>query len=201
MTPVPVVLASASRARARMLRAAGLTFDVVPADIDEDAVRSSLEASGTTDPADIAQILCEAKAAEVSGRRPDDLVIGADQVLDFEGALLTKPASKDAARDQLLNLRGKTHRLISAACCVVSGETVWREATHADLTMRDFSTTFLGGYLAAMGGRITTTVGGYEIEGLGIQLFDRIDGDLFTIQGLPLMPLLAFLFQRGVLTP
>lgn len=185
-----LVLASSSSARAGMLRAAGVEFDTARPAIAEETLRREL---GAAEPAAVAQALADAKALAVAAAEPDALVIGADQVLVLDRMIVTKPADEAAARWQLMRLRGRRHTLISAAACARGGAVVWRASTSAELTMRDFSTDFLDGYLAATGKRVTSTVGGYEIEGLGIQLFSRVAGDLFTIQGLPLLELLECL--------
>ena len=139
-----------------------------------------------------------AKASEVSDRRPGDLVIGADQVLELDGERLTKPADMEAARRQLLALSGRTHQLHSAMAAARGGEIVWQHSETASLTMRKLEPAFVGRYLAAVGADALTSVGAYQIEGRGIQLFERIDGDHSTILGLPLLPLLAFLRGEGI---
>jgi septum formation protein len=183
-----------------MLEAAGLSFEVVPADVDERALgRNLVAASGKADAAAVAIGLARAKAEAVGARRPDALVIGADQVLALGEELFDKPLDLAAARAQLEHLRGKTHRLISAAALVQEGRVVWTHAEDATLTMRRFSPAFLDGYLARSGASLCHIVGAYEIEGMGIQLFERVAGDLFTIIGLPLVPLLAELRARGAI--
>ena len=195
-----LVLASASRARAEVLRNAGVAFDIDPADVDEDAVRSTLTTNrDAVAPSDIAVILAQAKATTVSERHPDALVIGADQVLACDGRIYSKPNDKDAARDQLIELRGKTHVLVSAVACAEAGMVVWYHEEAAHLTMRNFSNTFLGTYLADAGSALTASVGGYQIEGLGVQLFSSIDGDYFTVLGIPLLPLLEYLRTRNMI--
>lgn len=192
-----VLLASASPFRRRLLKAAGVPFRVVPADVDEAPLERSL--AGKVSAAGLAEALAAAKAESVSARLPDDLVIGADQVLAFGEELLGKPADIAAARVQLERLRGSTHRLLSAVVLAQGGRVVWSKVDTATLTMRAFSGAFLDGYLARSGERLLATAGAYEIEGLGIQLFDRVEGDYFTIIGLPLLPLLAELRARGVI--
>lgn len=190
----PLVLASKSEARRRMLEAAGLEFDVVRASIDERAAEAPLlEADLPVD--DIAAVLAEAKALDVSARRPGALVLGCDQILDLDGERLTKPADMDAARRQLLALSGREHALHSAAALARDKETVWRHTATARLQMRKLSPAFVGRYLAAVGERALDSVGAYEIEGPGVQLFEAVEGDLFTVQGLPLLPLLSELRQ------
>ncbi len=194
-----IILASGSSARARMLKDAGIDFEITPAAVDESLIRAEFLSNPSQELVAIAMHLAEAKAQEVSERHPQAMVIGADQILVFEDEILTKPKDLEMARQQLLRLRWNEHQLVSAAACACAGEIEWQSMGTAKLTMRDFSTDFIDQYLAAMGRRVTTTVGGYEIEGLGIQLFSEIRGDLFTIQGLPLLNLLDFLRSRGLI--
>ncbi len=193
----PVVLASASAARAHMLENAGLAVERVPAGIDEDEVKRSFRREGF-DAAGCATALAEAKAARVSERRTGTLVIGADQMLDCAGVWFDKPRDLADARAQLEALRGKRHELVTAAAVVENGAVIWRRVERPRLTMRDLTDRFLDRYLAAAGEQVLGTVGAYEIEGLGVQLFSRIEGDYFAILGLPLLPLLDFLRGRGV---
>lgn len=193
-----LVLASGSPWRAKMLRDAGLEIETDPADIDERAVEAPL-LEADLPPEDIAAILAEAKASEVSERHPGMLVLGADQCLSLDGKLYSKPPSMEAARRNLLELRGRTHVLHSALALVRDGETVWRHVQNASMTMRDFSPEFLGRYLAEIGDMALASVGSYQIEGRGIQLFEAIAGDHFTIVGLPLLPLLKALRAEGIL--
>jgi septum formation protein len=172
-------------------------FDVVKAFVDEDAVKEALVMERAT-PMQIADTLAEMKALKGSQKSPDAFVIGADQVLAFQGKVLSKPASLAEARSQLLSLKGQPHELITASVLAKNGAAIWRHTARARLKMRDFSDQFLDDYLAQMGDRVTQTVGAYEIEGLGVQLFDSIDGDIFSIQGLPLLPLLDILRQHGM---
>lgn len=193
-----VILASGSATRQRLLRAAGVSFEVDVANIDESSVLESLAAEKA--PArDIADVLAELKALKVSSRRPEATVIGADQVLSLGGELFQKPGSMEAARAQLKRLRGATHVLSSAVCAARGGSIVWRFVGEARLTMRDFSDAFLEQYLAEAPADILGSVGAYHVEERGIQLFSRIDGDTFTILGLPLVPLLDFLRTHGML--
>jgi septum formation protein len=192
-----IVLASASRARRALLAAAGVAFTVDPADVDEPALRRSLQAG--TAPAKIAELLARAKAEDVGTRHRDSLVIGADQVLAFGDEILSKPGDAKGARATLRKLRGKTHELISAVAFAEDGKITWAHTATARLTMRDFSEAFLEEYLLRAGDRVGQSVGAYELEGPGVQLFERIEGDYFTILGLPLLPVLAELRARSVI--
>jgi septum formation protein len=194
-----IILASASRTRRAILEAAGLEFEVVSSGIDERGVRDALSAgNGPIDPADLAEVLARAKAEQVSRRNADATVVGADQVLALDGEVLVKAADFDAVRETLLKLRGRTHQLHSAVALADRGEATWTFVDTAHLTMRRFSTAFLGQYLARVGAAAFESVGGYQIEGFGIQLFERIDGDYFTVLGLPLLPLLTELRSRKI---
>lgn len=195
-----LVLASASRARAVLLTNAGLEFEIDPADVDETAIRDSLDTeSEPVAPADVAVMLAQTKAVTVSERKPDALVIGADQVLVLDGEIYAKPENIERARDQLLALRGKTHALISAVAVARNGRVDWYHEQSAQLTMRKFSNTFLGNYLAAVGDDALASVGAYQLEGPGAQLFSAIDGDHFTVLGLPLIALLKHLRTQNIL--
>lgn len=195
-----LVLASASTVRATLLKNAGLAFDIVPADIDEAAIRSILgQGTDPMAPADIAVMLAQAKAVNVSEHHPDALVIGADQILVADGEIYTKPTSKAQARDQLVSLRGKKHSLISAVACAQNGQVDWYHEDTALLSMREFSNEFLGGYLAAVGNDALSSVGAYQLEGPGAQLFSSIDGDYFTVLGLPLITLLGYLRTQNII--
>jgi septum formation protein len=193
-----LVLASGSKIRAELLKNAGLTIDIDPADVDERAVEEPLLKAGFP-PEDLASVLAEAKANEVSARRPNDLVIGADQILAFEGERRTKPEDMEAARRQLLAFSGKTHELLSAVVVSKNGEAVWRHVSTARLTMRNLSPAFVGQYLAEAGDVVLSSVGAYQLESIGLQLFEKIDGDYFTILGLPMLPLLGQLRELGVI--
>ena len=193
-----IVLASGSPWRAKLLRDAGLSVSTEVAEIDERAVDAPLREANLP-PEDIALILAETKATDVSARHPGAIVIGADQVLDFDGEVFFKPETIEQARVNLLALRGQPHHLRSAIVCVRDGQPVWRHVSSATLTMRDFSPAFLGHYLARIGEDALKSVGSYQIEGEGIQLFEKVEGDHFTIIGLPLLPLLAFLREEGVI--
>ena len=192
-----LILASGSRSRRALLENAGLAFDVVPADLDERAAEAPLLKAGAP-PEDVALALAMAKAGMVSDAHPGALVIGADQMLELEGERLNKPEDMDAARLQLLRLSGRTHTLHTAVSCARGGEIVWQHVEPARMTMRKLAPQFIGRYLAAVGPEALTSVGAYQVEGRGIQLFEKIDGDFFAILGLPLLPLLAFLRSEGI---
>lgn len=193
-----LILASASSSRRSLLAAAGLRFSVVPAQVDEDAVKRAARTDGAS-AADTALALADLKAAQVAGRNPAALVIGADQILVCDGAWFDKPADPAAARAQLSTLRGKTHTLATGVVCHHGSTRLWHHLAEPRLTMRSFSDGFLAAYLAVEGESVTTTVGAYRLEGRGVHLFDRVDGDHAAILGLPLLPLLGFLRQHGVL--
>ncbi|MEM6546697.1 MAG: Maf family protein [Pseudomonadota bacterium] len=193
-----LLLASASKARADMLRAAGVAVCIRPAWIDEAAVKSAMRAEAAA-PRDLADTLAELKAARISGSAPGHLVLGADQILVQAGTIFDKPRDALEARKHLKALRGKSHHLISAAVIVIDGVPIWRHIGQAELTMRPFSDAFLDTYLESLGETALQTVGGYHLEGLGAQLFSRVQGDYFTILGLPLLQVLDFLRVRGVI--
>ena len=193
-----LVLASASSVRAQLLQSAGVAFDIFPARIDETAIKQSLLSEGAK-PRDVAETLAERKAILVSSSRPEALVLGADQVVDFHGELLSKSGNMSEARAQLVRLCGRPHRLISAAVLVRDGAVLWRHVDEARLWMRDISDAFLDDYLAREGNAVLSSVGGYRLEDRGVQLFERIEGDYFSILGLPLVPLLTALRDKGVL--
>lgn len=195
-----IVLASGSAARRRMLEQAGVAFAVDKAAVDEDAVKQAMREE-TANPGRVAEVLAELKATRVSARHPGLIVIGSDQMLDCDGQWFDKPEGLPGARAQLQALRGKTHRLTSAVVAVRDGQRLWHHVDSARLTMRRFTDAFLDGYLQRMGEAATTTVGAYQIEGLGAQLFMAVEGDHFTILGMPLLPLLDFLRENGELTP
>ncbi len=188
----PLVLASGSSARADMLRRAGLAFEINPAAVDEDSVKASLKAEGAT-AHELADTLAELKATRISAQSPGAFVIGADQVLVLDDRWFDKPGGREEARKNLQILAGKSHQLVSAAVVVRDGERLWGHADHATLLMRPLTDDFIEGYLDAAGGAVLGSVGCYQLEGLGAQLFQRVDGDYFTILGLPLLPLLDFL--------
>ena len=193
-----LVLASGSPFRRDMLKNAGLSFEVVRPEVDERAVEAAVADSGVT-PADLALILAEAKAVEVSERHPDALVIGCDQTMALEDRIFHKPADMEGARRHLLALSGKTHVLNSAVVLARGGEVIWRHVDKALLTMRLLDPAFIGRHLASVGEKALSSVGAYQIEGEGIQLFERVEGDHFTIVGLPLLPLLAELRKTGAI--
>lgn len=194
-----LILASASQARASLLRAAGIGVAIQPAEVDEDAIKHDLKQQSLK-PTDIAMALAKAKSCAVSKIKSGALVIGADQILVYDGHLYDKPSSMDEARLHLATLRGTTHRLISAVSVSENGVELWSATSHADLTMRNFSDAFLTSYLTGFGEKALTSVGAYHLEGLGAQLFSKIEGDYFTILGLPLLELLDFLRSREILT-
>jgi septum formation protein len=195
----PLILASSSKIRALLLEAAGLAFIVEPPGLDESVMRQAVGGERLLSPSDVAEVLARAKAEAVSDLARPAYVIGADQVLSFGDTVLSKPDSMEAARRQLLDLRGKSHTLHTSVALATNGATVWAETHTATLTMRKLSPEFIGRYLAAAGEEVLSSVGAYQIESLGIQLFDRIEGDYFTILGLPLLPLLAALRREGVI--
>jgi septum formation protein len=193
-----VVLASGSRFRRQMLEAAGLTFDVVTAVVDEAELRARFaRETPPPSPAAVAMRLAEEKARRVARLQPHALVIGADQVLALDGTIYAKPASVVAARAHLRTLRGRRHELPTAAVIVRDEQVLWSGIETPALTMRPFSDLELEAYLTSMGDTVTETVGAYKLEGLGANLMERIEGDYFSIIGLPLLPLLAALRDLG----
>ncbi|MFD1624681.1 Maf family protein [Azospirillum griseum] len=192
-----LVLASGSRTRALMLERVGLRPILDKPLVDEEEVKLAGKAEGVGADA-VAEALAELKAQRVTRRHPGALVIGADQMLECDGVWFDKPTDRESARAQLLALRGKTHQLVSCAVIVRDGERIWHKIDRARLTMRRFSDAFLDGYLDAVGDEVTQSVGAYQLEGLGAQLFQKVEGDFFTILGLPLLPLLGFLRVHGV---
>ena len=194
LRPDPLVLASKSAIRRALLEAAGIPVTVHPADIDEREIEA---AAGMAEPGEVAALLAREKALVVAASLPGRLVIGADQTLALESQRFSKPLDKGAARTQLKTLRSRTHRLYSGIAVAQGGRVLYQHVAIASLTMREFSDSFLDAYIEAAGVAVTQSVGGYQLEGIGIHLFEKIEGDHFTILGLPLLPLLAFLRQEG----
>ena len=189
-----IILASTSPTRQTILTNAGLSFTAAAPGVDEGDL---VARNPSWSPQEVALKLAEAKAADVSRRYPDALVIGADQVLALGNRIYAKPATPQQCRQHLLELRGRTHMLISSVVCARSGETQWFQTAEASLVMRQFSDEFLEQYLGKVGMDCMSSVGGYKIEGLGLQLFEKVEGDHFTILGLPLLPLLSYLRSTG----
>jgi septum formation protein len=192
----PLILASQSRARQTLLANAGISFEAVPAEIDERAVQ---HASGLASPGDIAALLAREKALSVSARRPGKFVVGADQTLALGERLFSKPAGRAQAAEQLRVLAGQRHELHSAVAVVRDGKILFADVAVARMTMRRLSESEIDAYLDEAGEAVTTSVGAYQLEGLGVHLFERIEGDHFTILGLPLLPLFAFLRSQRLL--
>lgn len=198
MASQTLILASGSSARADMLSAAGIPISIDLPRIDEDLIKASMSAEAYP-PRDIADALAEAKARKVSLRNPGQLVLGSDQILVANGTIFDKPPDLNAARDHLMALKGQTHRLITAAVMIRDGEVTFRHIEIAKLVMRDFSDDFLDAYLKDEGEEILACVGAYRLEGWGAQLFQRVEGDYFTILGLPLLACLEHLRDQGIL--
>jgi septum formation protein len=194
-----LILASSSPIRARLLEAAGLAFIAEPPGLDEAAMRQAISGEDKLGPQDVAEVLARAKAEAVSDLAPAAYVIGADQVLTLGDRILAKPETMEAARGQLLDLSGKTHSLHTAVALATGGETVWAMSEASTLRMRSLTPEFIGRYLAAAGEEVLNSVGAYQIEGIGIELFEKIDGDYFAILGLPLLPLLEALRREGAI--
>lgn len=194
----PLVLASGSATRAHLLSAAGVAISVEVPRLDEAAIRSSLVAGGAT-PRDIADALAEAKARKVAARHPPAMVLGSDQVLALDAEVFGKAHSPEELGDQLRRLQGRTHQLFSAAVIHEGGRPVWRHVSVARLTVRPLSDAFITAYVARNWEDVRNSVGGYRIEAEGVQLMEQVEGDHFTILGLPLIPLLNYLVVRGVL--
>tara|TARA_R110002110_G_scaffold12692_16_gene60237 strand:+ start:9230 stop:9868 length:639 start_codon:yes stop_codon:yes gene_type:complete len=209
MASAPLILASASAVRARLLRDAGLTFKTADSRVDEEALKRGFAQSNDqsdnegardteADTDALALKLAEAKALAVSATSPGAFVIGADQILSCAGKRYDKPRSMEEARSNLLAFRGRPHILHSGLVLVRDGTAIWRHTVRAILTMRDFSDRFLDAYLAAAGETVMKSVGCYQLEGPGVQLIEKIEGDYFTVLGLPLLPLLGELRRHGV---
>jgi septum formation protein len=194
LAPQPLVLASKSDVRGKILAAAGLRFEIRPAQIDERAVEAQ---AGPLDAVAAARLLARKKAENIAAAQAGRLVLGADQTLARDSKRFSKPANRIEAAEQLRELRGHTHELNSALALVRDGEVLFEHVDRARLTMRDFSDAFLNDYLDMAGGAALASVGGYQLESVGVHLFERVDGDYFTILGLPLLPLLAFLREKG----
>jgi len=201
---INLILASSSQTRADLLENTGLSFEIVPPRVDEAIIKQVFDPQ-TTDPDDIANVLAQAKAQDISKMRPDALVIGGDQILvlnnDTDGLeIFEKPKNKDEAYKTLFKLRGKTHQLISAISLVKNEEVIWSHSETANLTMRDFTPEFLGNYIAHCSDDILSSVGAYQLESFGIHLFEEIKGDYFTILGFPIIALLAKLRDEGYIS-
>lgn len=194
-----IILASGSSARQQLLTNAGVVFDVLVSPVDEAAILASLLAEDTR-PLDIVDTLAEYKGMRVSRKHPDHLVISADQILVCNGTIFSKPRDLTEAKIQLGKLRGQGHQLLSAVVIFEDGKPVWRHVGRAQLVMREFSNQFLDAYIKQHNNDLLTTVGCYKLETEGVQLFSRVQGDYFTILGLPLIEVLGFLRTRGVLT-
>ncbi len=197
MPAPPLILASASPSRRQLLTNAGLVFDIEPSGVDEDEVKRSLLGERAR-PQAVAETLAELKATRVATRHPAAMVIGADSTLACNGRQFDKPSTLADAREQLLSLAGQTHELCSSVVVARAGARLWHNTGRARLTMRPFTEAFLDAYLARAGEAVTASVGAYQLEGLGAHLFSRVDGDYFTILGLPLLPLLSFLAGHGI---
>lgn len=192
----PLLLASASEIRLQLLQNAGLQVTAQPARVDEEAIRAALEAEQAK-PHEIADALAEVKARKLAEKHPTALVLGCDQVLAFKGKVYGKPETPDAARSQLQQFRGQSHHLISAIVLYDGVKPIWRHISEARLTMRDISDAYLEDYLARNWASACHSVGAYKLEEEGVRLFSAIEGDYFTILGLPLLPLISYLGLRG----
>lgn len=191
-----LILASASPSRRQLLANAGLAFTTEPSGIDEDEVKRSLGSRAA--PQELASTLAEMKALKISARHPAAMVVGADSTLACNGRMFDKPTDLAAARKQLQSLRGQTHELFSSVVVARGGARLWHWSERARLTMRQLNDGFIDSYLARAGEDVLSSVGAYQLEGLGAHLFSRVDGDYFTILGLPLLPLLSFLSGHGI---
>lgn len=193
-----IVLASGSPIRQILLRNAGVEFDVKPVRVDETAIRDAMQAEGAI-PRDIADSLAEAKARRGSQKDPGALVLGCDQVLDFKGEILSKPETKEQARAQLDRLNGQSHQLLSAVVIYEDAQPIWRHVGVVRLAMRSSTPEYLDGYVDRNWPDIADSVGGYKLEAEGVRLFHRIEGDYFTVLGLPLLEVLGYLSVRGTI--
>ena len=194
-----LILASASETRQALLRQAGIAHEAIAARVDEDAVKQSLLAEGAS-PRDIADALAELKARKISDKHPGAMVIGCDQVLNFNGSILSKPTSKKDAIDQLTAMQGKSHELLSAVVICEGSRPVWREVAKVTLVMRPLSGDYIQAYVDRNWDSIQHSVGGYKLEEEGVRLFTHIKGDYFTVLGLPMLSLISYLNTRGILT-
>lgn len=194
----PLILASSSPFRRMLMQNAGLAFECVPANVDERALEAPLEGGGAS-PDTVALVLAKAKAKEVSARSSGSLVIGCDQTMSLGDRVFHKPRDRQAAEDHLRALSGKTHRLNSAVVLARNGDILWEHISHAELTMRDLSADFIHRHVLRVGDKALASVGAYQLEGEGIQLFSAINGDYFTIIGLPMLPLLQQLREMGAI--
>lgn len=196
--PPPLILASGSEIRRHLLMQAGLEFSTQTARVDETAIRESILADGAT-PRDVADALAEAKARRIAAKMPEAMVIGCDQVLEFKGAIFSKPTSPDNAKEQLRTLAGQRHSLLSAAVIYEDGRPVWRHVGNVRMQMRVLSATYIDAYVDRNWNSVQHSVGSYKLEEEGVRLFSRIDGGYFDVLGLPLLELLAYLGLRGVI--
>ncbi|KIC49788.1 Maf family nucleotide pyrophosphatase [Tateyamaria sp. ANG-S1] len=194
----PIILASGSTIRAQLLRNAGVSFEVKAPRVDEDAIKQSLLAEAAP-PRDIADALAEMKARKIADKVPDAMVIGCDQVLAFDGGILSKPRDQSDAAEQLRAMRGERHMLLSAAVIYHEGKPIWRHVGQVRLRMRNVSDTYLNDYITRNWDDIRHSVGAYQLEAEGVRLFHSIEGDYFNVLGMPLLELLAFLTLRGVI--
>jgi len=193
-----VILASNSDIRRSLLSSACVKFDVIPARVDEDVVKESMLADGAS-PRDIADALAELKARKISEKHPEAMVIGCDQLLDFEGSVINKSCSKEELQAQLFEMRGKRHDLLSAVVICEAGKPVWRHCGKVRMTMRTITDSYLDDYIERNWDSVRDSVGGYKLEEEGVRLFANINGDYFTVLGLPLVELLFYLGLRGVI--
>ena len=196
MNPLDIILASTSKIRGKILSAAGIKFSVLNSELDEEQAKNSLT---ELSPQRISLELARLKSEKISRQHPNAMTIGADQVLGFKDQIFNKPVSRADAESQLSILRNATHTLYSAVSCAIAGAEVWNHCSEARLTMRDFTPDFLSSYLDSSPADYLSSVGAYRLEESGIQLFEKIEGDYFTILGLPILPLLGFLRQRGII--